>query len=502
MSLDGQNPPQSDNRMLDFVLSALVGLLSLVTLFTCTSPEFSFDEADYAINSEQEWTVLRESRSYDRHGHGPLKEYLAKFGREFLPTSFASMENRSRFFHALVGSAGLGALYFLLRTCFRASRWAALAGSGLLLFSGIRNYETYLLGPHFLMQACTILLLSLGYHWRKRATWKRGIVFGMILGFGAISMAYVIPVVLFWLVGMSLSGTGWICLVPYRFKVTPHLFVTMGVAALVTLAFFPNAIIHRDLYHDFRMYAAYVGCPTLVYDLVFDHTPRWAAAYWLFRLELPLLLSVLVILPMSIFAIYRRRSFSDKHIYFGVTFSLFLATMLTAHLTGARTMLQFITVSCLVTGGLIDDAFQQWRRGSLIAGAVILTASVAFLVWLGFDPHYIPVMRTSGYRAFVAENSTRLAEKTDGVVCDRPIIEFYMRQAKLPFLWRLGSPNEPLQRQTKYFWVSEVTAALETPGGPIHQVKAEGWKAVWSIRPPRSYGYTLYENPRLASHEK
>ncbi len=488
--------------MLDIALSALLGLISLVTLFACASPEFSYDEADYAKNSEQEWTVLWKSRIYDRHAHGPLKEYLAKLGREILPSSIATVENRSRFLHALVGSAGLGALYFLLRTCFSASRWAAMAGSGLLLFSGIRNYETYILGPHFPMQACTILLFSLGYHWREHATWKRGVVIGMVLGLGVISMAYVIPVVLIWLVGMSLCGDGWICLVPKRFKVTPHLFTAMGVAALVTLALFPNAIIHIDLYHDFRYYAKYAGCPTLVYDLTFQHTPRWAAAYWLFRLDLPLLLSVLVILPIAVLGIYRRNSLSDKHVYLGVTFSLFFATMVTAHLTGARNMLQFITVSCLVTGALLDDAFQPWRRASLSAGAAILASSVGFLIWLGLDPNYRPVMRTVGYRAFVAENSSRLAEKTDGLVCDRPILEFYLRQANLPFQWRLGSPVELLQRQAKYFWVSELTAALEKPDGPIHQIKAEGWTPVWSIRPARSYGYTLYENPKFAPHEK
>ena len=174
----------------------IVTLASVVFMLSRTSPEFSWDEADYVLNTGYHWGFLWGGANYGRHGHGPMAIYLAKLGREALPAGLGSLENRSRFIIVLVGSLAIGLLYWTLRYSFRTSRAAALVGSSLLLFSVIRLEETNIIGPHHLMLVCTLAIVALGYHWRDKPGLRAAIGLGAVMGFGALSMTYVIPAAL------------------------------------------------------------------------------------------------------------------------------------------------------------------------------------------------------------------------------------------------------------------------------------------------------------------
>jgi 4-amino-4-deoxy-L-arabinose transferase-like glycosyltransferase len=173
------------------------------------SPELIWDEADYVSGATSSWVHLWDKFEYPRHNHGPMAIYLAKLGQEILPVG-ASIEFRVRFFEALVGSFAVAFLYWALRYFFQTSRGAALSGSGLLLFSVIRLQETNVIGPHHLMLFCTLAIVVLGYHWRKHPTLRAALSLGIVIGFGALSMTYVIPAVVCWTMAVALAGREWV----------------------------------------------------------------------------------------------------------------------------------------------------------------------------------------------------------------------------------------------------------------------------------------------------
>jgi hypothetical protein len=132
----------SSESLITLPVFATITMVSVVGMLLYTSPEFSWDEADYLAQTANHWGLLWGGFGYDRHAHGPMAIYLAKLGQEMLPTEVGSLEDRSRFFAALLGSMAIGFLYWTLRHSFRTSRAAAFVGSGLLLFSVIRVEET------------------------------------------------------------------------------------------------------------------------------------------------------------------------------------------------------------------------------------------------------------------------------------------------------------------------------------------------------------------------
>lgn len=200
-----RNAHGPSERTLSLCIAVILTLASTALMLGFASPDFLCDEADYAnAGLANSWRVLWSTADYRRHGHGPMAIYLVKLGQQLLPANALSLENRLRFFPALVGSIGIGLLYLILRHVFRTSRAAALVGSGMLLFSVIRLGETNVIGPHHLMLVCTLAIAGVGYHYKSSATLRAGVTMGFILGFGALAMTYVIPAALCWFLAVGL----------------------------------------------------------------------------------------------------------------------------------------------------------------------------------------------------------------------------------------------------------------------------------------------------------
>lgn len=192
------------------IVAAILTAISTIAMLRFATPELWWDETDYSLKTSLPFRFLWGTADYDRHKHGPLFIYLAKIGQHVIPASWASIEVRLRFFEALIASCGIGLVYILLRKCFGTSRMAALAGSGLLLLSVIRLQETNVIGPHHLMLVCALAMMGLGYYWRNLATWRTAVLLGAVFGFGALSMTYVIPVFLCWVLAVWIAGGDWI----------------------------------------------------------------------------------------------------------------------------------------------------------------------------------------------------------------------------------------------------------------------------------------------------
>ena len=108
----------SSEPLITLPVVTTITLASIVLMLSCASPEFSWDEADYVVTAaNHHWGFLWGLSDYDgRHNHGPMALDLAKLGQEVLPAWAGSLEGRSRFFEALVGSFAVGFLYWTLST--------------------------------------------------------------------------------------------------------------------------------------------------------------------------------------------------------------------------------------------------------------------------------------------------------------------------------------------------------------------------------------------------
>ena len=213
----------------------------------------------------------------------------SKLGYEALPAWAGSVETRLRFLNALAGSLAVGGVYWIARRIFGTSHPAALLGSGLLLFSVIRLAETNVIGPHHLMLFCTIAVMGLGFHWRNTPTVKTGIALGIILGFGALSMAYVIPVTLCWILAMALAGQGWVVVNRAKIAFSWAVIFLFATAALLMLAVWPPSVLQQKFLRDFLWYVHASGIATLIDHRFVENAPRSAFLHWLTHLETPTL---------------------------------------------------------------------------------------------------------------------------------------------------------------------------------------------------------------------
>jgi Dolichyl-phosphate-mannose-protein mannosyltransferase len=487
------------------VAASIITLASLVLMLSFTSPEFSWDEASYLDSIAHHWGFLWSRSNYSRQGHGPMAIYLAKLGQEVLPAGAGSLERRLRFFIALVSSLAVGFVYWTLRHSFATSRAAALAGSSLLLFSVIRLEETNIIGPHHLMLASTLAIVALGYHWRDRPGWQAALGLGAAMGFGALSMTYVIPAALCWIMAVSLAGREWIGWDRTHLKVSWSIPVVFATAAIVVVASWPPGVFHRVIINDFRGYLHFPYHPTLVGDRIYEITPRWSLVYWLAHLDVPIFLFSISIILFSLWQAFRSGRLSSKHAYLTVSLGFFLATALTAHIAGARNLLQFIGVLCLATGALFDEAFgyKPWltRFGSV---AVVLLAAVN-LIWLSQSSSYTPSLATDGYRALLNEEQNRLGEKVKALVYGVPILDFYARQYSTSLAWDVNEmpwttrADAPLPAEVKYVLIPEFVYDYMPVEQPMRRVVAEHWKVVWSHKADHVWELRLYENPEAAA---
>lgn len=490
------------------ITASIVSILiaaSAVLMLRCASPELSWDEADYTANTARSWGFLwGNAYDYNRHGHGPMAIYLAKLGQEVLPPGFGSFEVRTRFFTALAGSFAIGFLYWALRTFFATSRSAALAGSGLLLFSVIRLEETNVVGPHHLMLACALGILAFGYYWRNSPTLRAAIGLGALMAFGALSMTYVIPAAVCWVVAVGVAGSGWIAWDRAQFKVSWWIAVMILTATLGVIILWPPGVLRRAIFVDFRTFLHYPPFATLVGNRI-EYPSRWAVVYWLSHLDPPILMFSSSMILISAWKAFRSGRLQPKHTYLAIYLGFFLAAALAAHLAGARNLLLLAGMMCASTGALFDEVIGKNPRLARAAAAAILVLAALNLTWHLRNSTYVPYLATSGYRAFLKENAARLREHAKALVIDLPILNLYARESGTAVAWDASqvpwtpSPGAPLPPGVKYVLINSDVYDHMPPDQPMRRIVADHWNIVWSFTGDHVWSLRLYENPRPAA---
>jgi hypothetical protein len=492
------------NRILDLSLFITIFLISVIVMLALTSPELSFDEADYASSTRLSWTSLVGGSDYQRHNHGPMSIYLSKLGQEVLPSGVFSIEVRSRLFISIVASLGIGFLYLALRNIFNASLEAAMAASSLLLFSMIRIQETNIIGPHQLMLACLLAIIALGYHWRDRPGLASAIGLGLLFGFGALSMTYVLPTAVCWAIAVSFGGTEWYVFCRKHIKVSWTVFAVLATASITAMMFWPPSVVQQLIIRDFLTYLRYPNHPTFVGNTIFEVTPRWAIVHWLTQLDLPIVLVSFSIISMAAWKIFKNRRLSPKHVYLAIFLLFFLATTLKAHLAGARNTLLLIGVLCITTGALFDEALEYRPRLIRFLSVIVIVAAALNLSWFALRSNYIPFLATKGYQAFLIQADSRLNERAKALVYGLPILRFYAQQSGKSIAWEVSeipwttSADAPLSPDVRYVLIPALVYDYMPAQQPMRRVVAAHWNVVWSFGADRIWGLRLYENPNPA----
>jgi hypothetical protein len=485
-------------RLTSLSAEMIITMASMIIMLLCSSPEFSWDEAYRVPYTADSWGSLW---SGYRLSHGPMAVYLAKLGQEMLPAWIWSLEVRSRFLPALVGSMAVGFLYWTLRHSFSTSRAAAFVGSCLLLFSVIRLEETNIIGPHHLMLTCTLVIAGLGYHWRDTPTLHAAIVLGAVMAFGALSTTYVIPAALCWATAVSLAGREWITGGGKRFKLSWFLPITLATTIILVVALWPPSALQHVFVDDFLFYLQFSSHPTLVGDRIFEITPRSAAIYWLVNLDAPILVASMSIIFIALWKAFRNRQLSSKHVYISVFLAFFLSTALAAHMAGARNLLQLIGVFCLATGALFDEALGYKHRFIRFSSAMVGIIAAINLIWLSRVSSYVPYFATDGYRTFLKENESRLREKSKALVYGSPTLKYYAQQSGTSLAWDIREmpwttrADAPLRDDVKYVLIPAFVYNHMPEEQPMRRIVAEHWKVAWSFKGDHVWELRLYARP-------
>ncbi len=490
----------SSEHLISVAAVAIIAVISLVLMISYTSPELSWDEGDYSPSAAKPWFELWSQQNYTRHAHGPMGIYLAKLGDAVLPSGWA-VETRLRFFSALVGSLGVGLVYPALRYCFQTSRAAALTASALLLFSVTRIQETNIFGPHDAVLTACLVLMALGYRWRDSPRPRTAAALGVTLGVGLISMSYALVACLAWVVSVAFAGRGWIEWDRTHLKISWQVALMLAVGLGVAMALWPPSVLHHTIYSDFKFLAKWAYQTTLVGDRIYEITPRSAVLYWLAHLEAPLLVAGGCVFVAALWRALRRGGFSAKQVYVGAWIGVFLAALLTAHIAGARNMLQLLGVLCVAAGALMDEALGEHRRlAPLLAAAVVVMAAVNF-VWHARDASYKPYLATDGYSEFVKQNAGRLREKAGAQVYGSPVLDFYLQQNGVSSAWSEDEmdwttrADASLPSTVRYVLIPGFVWEYMPPDQPMRRVVADHWKVVWAYKSRRAWDLRLYERP-------
>src|SRR5262249_48379856 len=153
-----------------------------------------------------------------------------------------------------------------------------------LLFSFIRLKETDIVEAHQLMLACTLAVAGLGFQWRESPTLQAAIWFGGVMGLGALSMTYVIPLALCFAIAVSFAGKNWFAWDRTQIKIAWAVPLAVATSMIVVIALWPPGafctIPCRPGYYalflqDFLRYLHFKGFPTLVGDQILASAPRW-----------------------------------------------------------------------------------------------------------------------------------------------------------------------------------------------------------------------------------
>jgi hypothetical protein len=438
---------------------------------------------------------------YIRHAHGPLAIYLAKIGQITLPTFASSPEFCLRFPLVLFGSLSIGITYWGIRHTFGGSRFGALAGAILLLFSVIRLQDTNVIGPHYPMLTVVVLVMTLGYRWRDVATIGTASVLGLIFGVAIVTMTYAIPLAIAWILSITVAGGSWIKLDRIQVKISWSLFWVFAIAIIVAAVLWPPSLFQQATISDFSYLAHYRYHPTLVGTHIFEQTPKIALLYWLTHLELPTLITSIIIVPLFVLRQFKQKSLAAKGRYLVCFTSVLLAVVVTAYIAGARNLLQLLGALCLTLGAFFDDAFENQLTLLKVGAAGVLVGCVTNLSVLSRDSDWIPYLANDGYQAFVEQNGKRLGEHVTAIVYGTPILNFYAYVHKTAIHWNVTElpwttlADAQLPRGTQYALVSEIIYRCMPPDQPVRRIICDHWKLIWSFKSNHSWGLRLYEKP-------
>ena len=491
----------------DFWITPVIvlGLLvvSTMLMLRMASSELGWDEADYAASINRPWRSLWSQSDYERHAHGPLAMYLAKAGQTALPATLFTPEERLRLPIALLSSISIGLVYWALRSVFDVSQAGSIVGSCLLLFSDIRLQETEVIGPHGLTLLFTLLLVVLGWRWRYTPTAFTATSLGVIVGMAGITMTYVVPVTLACGAAMLLAGGAWLKADRMQLRISWYVIWFIAVAAFVGVVLWPPSVLHMAFVHDFLFYMRYrsVPFPGLVGTQIVQRIPRTAFFYWFAHLDAPIVISAGLVLTLSYTKRLKERSFTDKHVYFASLLVILLGVALSAHIAGARNLVQFIGVLCLATGALFDEVagrLPSWRPW---AAAVIVVSCGLNLLWLSWISDHVPNPPMSGYRAFVTERRDFLDEATSAIVYGGPILKFYANQRATKIAWNeeelpwTTMADAAIPSNVKCALIPEFVWRYMPKDQPVPRLIDGKWRIAWEFKAPHCWGLRLYERP-------
>ena len=494
------DPSAAVERALTLFIVIALTIIAANILLRSAAPEYGWDEADYLSSTSLSWHHLWSSSDYALHWHGPLSIYLAKAGSAIVPATPAP-ETRFRYLVALVGSLAVGALYWALRHPFGASRTASLVAAGLLLLSVIRSRETDVVGPHHLMLLCTIVLLALAYQWREKPGLKSALVLGTVVGIGALTSTYIIPVAVCAFFAVWVAGKNWISADRLHLKLSWSIPILIVTAVALMLVFWPPGILRFRFIKDFSIYLRYSHHTTLVGNQIYETTPRSALVYWLVHLEAPIFLASLTVIPLAYWKARKLQVQSSKHAYLLTCVAFFLTLCLAAHLAGARNLLQLVGVLCLAVGALLDEVLGSRTAIVRVLAAAVVALAVVNFIWLSRYAHYTPYIACDGYRAFLSENQSRLSQKARAQVYGMPILDYYARETATAVGWDAEElpwttrADAPLPDDVQYVLVPAFIPDSMPPDQPIRRIVAEHWKLVWRHPSEEGWELRLYERP-------
>jgi hypothetical protein len=305
---------------------------------------------------------------------------------------------------------------------------------------------------------------------------------------------------------VSLAGTDWISWDRTHLRVSWAIPFAFAVALIGVMALWPSGVLQHLVINDFRSYLHYGHFPTLVGDRIFEATPRSASVYWLANLDAPILAFSISIMFGALWRAFRRGRYSSRHVWLAVFLAFFLATALSAHIAGARNLLQFIGVLCLATGALFDEALGYEPRLSRLVSAAVLVSAAANLIWLSMSFTYTAFPATDGYRAFLKENENRLRETGSAIVYGSPVLRLYAKESGIALAWDISEmqwttrADAPLPAETKYALIPSFVYSDMPSEQPMRRVVAGQWKVVWSHKADHAWELRLYENPHASSH--
>ena len=362
------------------------------------------------------------------------------------------------------------------------------------------------------MLGCELAIVALGWRWRDNPTPGRALGFGILFAVASVCMTYTVPVAVFWILAMLLTGKGWIACQKGFFSFSLWTLCIAVAACFLSALIWPPGLTHRMFLSDFLSYLHYPSCPTLVGNHLYYYPTRSAYLYWFAHLDLPVLVSSLLILIPGFLCASKERGVAGKTSYFGLCLAFFLVIALKAHIAGARNLLQFIGILCLAFGAFFDDALTFRPRLAPFVSAVVVASAALNMFWLVGNNSYKSNVSVDGFKVLLETQRNVLGEKVKAMVDGAPILNFYAQQARFPLGWSvseawLSSPTplipDPrlkiahLTPDIKYVLIPSFAADCLPEDHPLRSIVAPHWRLIWVFHSPAAWDLRLYQNPAI-----